>query len=294
MQLTHNNALYVSNFGSGGISLIDPISDKLVAGITFKIIPFNSGSIKCNDNIQPSINRLIYIYSNTQCNAIPNNGFEFSSWVKNLDGNATETIKTSYVTTSLLDSFLNIFGIKSENIDAKLNITEFGSFTANFRAAPPTIPNEYLIGLYTIVVTTVIGWSIPSIIGSIKSRGYIRKLNHYHKIITSLYDDGKLDEKDIKKLDDLKVSISDDYAKGKISNEHYIKLKDEISVLYQQIYNKKLDSLNHSLSSHEDSNLLQHIKNDILDSYSKGKINELHYNLLEKRMSSYRDDGSLL
>ena len=285
------DTLYVSNRESGGISVIDPITNKLVAGITFKINPFNSGSITCNDSIQPTINRLIYIYPNTPCVAIPNNGFEFSSWVKNLDNNSTETIKTSYVTTSLLNSFLNIFGIKSEDKDAILSITEFGSFTANFKVAPPTIPSEYLIGLYTIVVTTIIGWSIPSIIGWIKSRGDIRKLNYYHKRIFNLYDDGKLDEKDIEKLDNLKISISDNYAKGKINSEHYANLKDEISLLYQEICNKKIDSLSNSLSSAEKANSLQKIKNDILDLYSKGKINELHYNLLEKKMSSYIDDS---
>ena len=48
--------------------------------------------------------------------------------------------------------------------------TKFGSFTANFKALPPAIPSEYLLGLFTIVASTIIGWSIPSIIGWTKSK----------------------------------------------------------------------------------------------------------------------------
>lgn len=118
----------------------------------------------------------------------------------------------------------------------------------------------------------------------------IRKLNYYHKEIFKLYDDGKLDEKDIDKLDILKNSISDDYAKGKINAEHYANLKDEISILYQEIYNKKLDSLNHSSSSAEGRSL-QKIKDKILDVYSKGKMNELHYNLLIQKISEFKNEN---
>lgn len=158
------DTLYVSNYESGGISVIDPVANKVVSGITLNVNPFNSGHITCNHNIQPPINRYGYIYSHTECTAIPDSGFEFSSWIKNLDNKSTKTIKTSYSSTTLFDSFLNIFGIKSENINTKFNITEFGNFTANFRVAPPAIPTEYLIGLYTIVASSIIGWSIPSII----------------------------------------------------------------------------------------------------------------------------------
>ena len=131
------------------------------------------------------------------------------------------------------------------------------------------------------------GWSIPSIIGWVKSKGDIKKLSHYHKKIASLYNDGKLDEKDIEPIDKLSINIADSYSKGKINNEHYTNLKDEISVLYHQIYDKKIDSLNHSFSFAERINSLQIIKNDIADLYSKGKIKELHYHMLKEKLLDF-------
>ena len=39
-----------------------------------------------------------------------------------------------------------------------------------------------------------------------------------------------------------------------------------------------------------DSETLNHIKNDITDAYAKGKINELHYNLLNKKISDHENN----
>ena len=75
------------------------------------------------------------------------------------------------------------------------------------------------------------GRSIPSIIRWTKTRTTVRKLNHYYKQISSIYDDdGKLDENDIKSLDRLKKDISYASSKGKIKDEHYNSLKEEISI----------------------------------------------------------------
>lgn len=53
----------------------------------------------------------------------------------------------------------------------------------------------------------------------------------YHKIVNSLYDDGKLDENDIESLDTLKRDITDAYAKGKISEPRHRKVVIIISFL---------------------------------------------------------------
>ncbi len=58
---------------------------------------------------------------------------------------------------------------------------------ANFKKLPPAVPSEYLIPLYGIIISTVVGWSIPSIMGWTKSKGDAKKLNYYHKEIISLY-----------------------------------------------------------------------------------------------------------
>jgi hypothetical protein len=125
-----------------------------------------------------------------------------------------------------------------------LTITHYGNFTANYERIPPPIPPEYWIPLYGVIVSSIVGWSIPNIIGWIKSRRQGRKANQYYKRINSLYNDDKLDENDITRLDGLKIDLTDAYTKGKISEQHYANLKSEISVVYQEIYKKKIDSLN--------------------------------------------------
>ena len=168
------------------------------------------------------------------------------------------SIPTPTIFEDIADSFHNIvnylgidnvLGIqKSVEPELILNVTKFGTFTANFKELPPPIPSEYLIGLYTIVARTIIGWSIPSIIGWIKTRREITTMNYYHKKITSLYDDGILNKTDIEQLDKLKRHVSNAYAKGKVNNEHYTILKDEISVLYQKTLKNRIDALKNNLN----------------------------------------------
>ena len=197
----YTNAIVVANSDSDGISVIDDIANRIVEGVTFKIEPFNSGYIVCNDLTTPSpddltrpspIGEYIYVYSGAECIAKPNEGFEFVSWEENIRGIATRLISISRP-ASQLDSFSEFLHIKSpDKPEAKLPITKFGTFTANFKELPPAVPSEYWIPLYGIIVSTIVGWSIPSIIGRARSRRDVGKLEYYHNQITSLYRDGKL------------------------------------------------------------------------------------------------------
>jgi len=135
--------------------------------------------------------------------------------------------------------------MKSDKPEATLNITKFGSFTANFKALPPSIPPEYIATLFTVVVTAFVGtWLIPSVIGWRKSRNQWKKIEYYHNKTNSLYDDDKLDEKDIDELDYLRNNMTQEYttgkhSKGKINNEKFNELKKDISIIYADIYRKK-------------------------------------------------------
>ena len=136
------------------------------------------------------------------------------------------------ISDSISDSFENVgkflgiwdlLGIPHTVEDeAILNVTKFGSFTANFKELPSPVPPEFWLQSYVLVNTVIAGLSIPSIVGWIKSKMDSRKLNYYHKKIASLYwDDGKLDENDIQPLNRLRNSILDAYSKGKINEKHY-------------------------------------------------------------------------
>jgi hypothetical protein len=209
-------------------------------------------------------NQYLYMWFHTKCIAEPNKGFEFTSWVENFQHNSTRTIKAPEISNSPLNPLLSIFGVKPNDTSSTLNISEFGDFTANFRGVPPPIPPEYWIPLYGVIVSSIVGWSIPSIIGWIKSKKMAKTLHHYHKRIGLLYNDGRLDEDDIETLDRLKTDITDAYSKGKISDQQLGNLNTEISLLYKEIYNKKIDSLD-GLSDKNNGKLLDSVKYDIKD-----------------------------
>ena len=166
------------------------------------------------------------------------------------------------------------------------DVNRFGTFTANFKAVPPSVPPEYWIPLYGIIVSTVVAWSIPSIIGSVKAKRQGGRANQYYERINRLYNDGKLDENVIADLDKLKSSITNAYANGKISEQHYTNLKSEISILYEQIYKNIIGKFD------IESNGIQmdKIKNDITDAYAKGKISDQHYSLLNEMISNYKNN----
>jgi YVTN family beta-propeller protein len=277
------NTIYVANERSNGISVIDGVDNKVVAGITFDINPFDSGYIKCDEFISP-LSQYFYMWSGTNCIAIPNQGFEFVSWQENLIDNATQFIQYSSSSSSTWGSILDFFGIRQEKPEATLNVTKFGSFTANFKELPPPLPAEYWATLFGFVLTTGLGaWLIPSFVRWTRTKADTKKSNYYHQRMKSVFDDNKLNEKDMKDLDDLERDITDAHSKGKINEIHYSRLKNEISVLYEEIFKKRMESLN----SNEDGSRedLQEIGKDVNDAHSKGKINEIHYNNLINEIS---------
>ena len=152
-------------------------------------------------------------------------------------------------------------------------------------------PPEYWIPLYGIIVSTIVGWSIPSIIGWIKSKTRIRRVNQYHKRIHSLSTDNKKLYENDKVLDTLKTDIKNAYAEGKISEQHYSNLKDETSILYERAYKYKIDSLNSKAGGENNRIELDEIKNAITDAYAEGKIIEQHFNLLKEKITNFSDTG---
>ena len=229
-------AVYVSNSDSNSISVIDDIELKVVGRFFFDVNPSNSGYIKCGEIIAP-LEKYFYIWSGILCSAVPNKGFEFLSWEEKLGQNSTLLINVSKSATPL-ESILDLFNVKPQEPESTLNVTRFGSFIANFKELPPPVPSEYWIPLYGIIASTIVGWSIPSVIRWIRSKADFRKLSYYHQRIKTLHNDGKLDENDFEDLDQLRNDIADAYSKGKINEIHYDSLKREASILYEEIFQK--------------------------------------------------------
>ena len=300
------DTIYVSNALSNSITVIDGVTDKVVAGLTFSVNPNNSGDIVCNNLTVPTpLNQYFYLFSGSTCIATPYKGFEFQNWQENLEGNSTQLVISSspspttiydYV-TSFSDSIVKFFGIESyiENISKSLgiklskdegtiDITKFGSFTANFSELPPSVPATYWASLFTIVATALIGsLLIPWAVQWLKSRKETSRLNSFHKQMVIIYADGKLDDDDTGQLNTIFKNISDSYTSGKINNEQYNSLKKEISIAFKEIYSRKI-----GLFKVEGKNLneeLEKTESQISDAYSKGKLDELHYSSLKNEIS---------
>jgi YVTN family beta-propeller protein len=223
-KLTH--ILYVANNGSNTVSAIDTSLNKVVAGVTFHTKPENSGSILCNNEEYP-INIHIYMPFGTKCFVKPNNGFEFSNWIENL--NPTSTLQLNS-----LDSYDSpfIFILKSLGIyhSSALNftVTKYGTFTANFKSLPPPISQENLIGLYTIGATIFIGWFVPNIARWLNS---ILQRRHMMQYLLKLTHIDMVDEKCLLLVEDLQEKITFAYATGKINEAHYKLLNEKISYI---------------------------------------------------------------
>ncbi len=203
-----------------------------------------------------------------------------------MKGNSTQLLKVSSP-SSFFDPILDILHLTSDKPESTLNITKFGSFTANFKALPPPIPPEFVATLFTVVITALVGsLLIPAVVGSFKSRRQTSRLKSFHDQMALLHEDQRLDENDILRLDSLNKNISDSYAAGKINDDQYTNLKNEVSVAYEQIFKTRINT--QGKSSYGVINrggVLKEIKEEISDAYSKGKITKLHYDLLNEKIS---------
>jgi hypothetical protein len=215
------------------MSVIDDSVEKVAAGITFNIRPANSGNVWCNNEEYPT-NVYLYIVSGTKCIARPAKDFEFSSWIENLPHNSTIPLNESTIYGSPWNSFLSTLGMKPNDLSATFDVNKFGTFTANFKAVPPPVPPQYWIPLYGIIVSTIVGWSIPSIIGWTRARTKRKKtVKEYADIINSLSS-----ASDRNSLDRIKNQVIHAHITEKISEFQYKILNEKISEHYNKIIDK--------------------------------------------------------
>jgi DNA-binding beta-propeller fold protein YncE len=284
----NTDIVYVTSEKSNGLFAIHGPKHKVAVGITFNISPLNSGRILCGeDKTEYPINQYLYEIPGIKCIAKPNDGYEFVGWNENIDSNSSRPLRPCIEDShSFFDSFTipiqKTLKIYNNTAETSFCINQYGKFTASFRELPAPLPTEYWIPLYGLIVSTILGASIPSIIGWAKIKGDIKKSNLHHNKIKSLYDEGRRDENDFESLNKLKNEISDSYLKGKINEFHYSNLNYEISILYQEIFMRKIDPMDN-----EEIDIQSKLKlvKDIKDAYSKGKLTELHYNLLINKIS---------
>ena len=176
--------------------------------------------------------------------AKPNHGFEFVSWQENLKGNSTRLIKVA-ISASFFDPALNILHLMPDKPESTLNITRFGSFTANFKATSPSNSSQNMGYIICLVATAFVGsWLIPTSIGWLSARKQGSRLDFIiHKKVKDLDDKGELDKNDFKDLNNLRNNIAVEYSRGLLNKEQYEILGNEISINYKEFFTKEIDSL---------------------------------------------------
>ena len=198
----NNDLVYVSNSDSDTVSVIDSKANELVVRASFNVKPIDSGQISCNNEKIPT-NEYKTIKVGSPCEAIPNNGFAFSSWVKrNLDSNSSITITESTPPSNPLLLFPN-------SNDNTFNLDSSGNFVANFRDAPSPVPEGIWIALFSILLGTF----MPSIIRWINGWKQRRRFSEYNKELPTKFENkSRYGNKEV--IDD---EITELYVKGKIN-----------------------------------------------------------------------------
>ena len=285
----NNNIVYLTSEDSDSLFTIHGPKHKVAVGITFNVFPLNAGRIICGEEkIEYPINQYFYEEPGMICNAKANSGFEFVNWNENIDSNTTRPLKPCVEDSKnpfdpLMTPIQKTWQIYNDTAETSFCINQYGTFTANFRELPAPLPIEYWIPIYGLIISTIIGASIPSIILWARTKRDIKKSIIHLKKLKTIYEEGRRDEVDLESLNKLKDEISDSFSKGKISQFHYSNLKEEISILYHEIFMKKIDSLDDDKGANLSSKLK--LIREIKDAFSKGKITELHYNMLMNKVS---------
>ena len=99
-------------------------------------------------------------------------------------------------------------------------VDRYGNFTANFKPLPPPIPPEYTFLIISVIISSLVGWSIPTIVGWIRERN---QRKHLKECINQI---GRLDKKEIEER------TMEYYVDGKIDGDHHKILKDKIAEYY--------------------------------------------------------------
>jgi len=206
------NLIYVINDDSETISVIDGNTREALVGINFNINPTNSGQLICNGEKIVNASYARYNIGTTmECKAIANKDFATGIWSGNLLPDSKD--------------------ISSDTL--AFEIDRFGDLTANFEESSSVnlnIPFDTLLQILLIVLTAVIGWLIPGIVG------FISKLRQKSKIITYMESINNSNKENV--LEALRKQISSDYAKGKIDSRNYDILNERIKEVQEELHER--------------------------------------------------------
>ena len=133
------NMVYLANSESQTISTMNV--NKLVSAIIFHVYPSDAGYIVCNKNKVP-VNSYHRIMIDTQCKAIANSGFVFSSWSDKPPSSHFHGIAENQTFYESLSTFIrSIFGDSSNSHEDSFTVSKYETRTANYLSISSTIQN---------------------------------------------------------------------------------------------------------------------------------------------------------
>ncbi len=222
------NTIYVSNSNHNNVLLIDGKTNDLMIPATLNSNPSTGGNIKCSGE-KIITNQQIRLKYNSMCLAENNKGYQFVSWVQNIGDNSTKSIISSPISNSPFDFILNVLDNNSTDEGSKFIVNSSGSYTANFQALPPPIPQDSLIALYTLTAGIFSTWFIPNFARWLNSISQRRNMMQYFTKLTNFENQIEIDEDP----EELRKKIIESYAKGKISESHYKILTEKFLDIYK-------------------------------------------------------------
>ena len=210
------NLIYVTNRDSDTISVIDGKSNRMVSSVGFKINPENSGVMYCNGQKISTNHHNFTIGTSIECVAKPNPGYAFSSWSDDVSSNPSNPLK---FTTSQLGEIVNANFIIPTEV-----------------ALPNELFNKLNVLIISVIIPSIVGCSIPFLIGWLRSLTQKKQLRECLSRIDSPFDIHKEHRENlIQNLSNVKREIQSIYADGKISDSQYALLTSKISEYLDRI-----------------------------------------------------------
>jgi YVTN family beta-propeller protein len=226
------NTVYVANYDSEAVSVVDGTTDDLTLGITFRINPPESGYIDCKtQRISSDIHIKFPVDAKITCSVYAKEGFIFKSWSGDTD---------SFLTNKPSRGNANPISIE-QNTKPTIKVSKFTELGANFDTPVElTIPEGVLVSLYGIMVSVFVGWFVPNIARWINARKQNRHLSEYIAKIDAMpdtVDHANKDEysKQVNEIKKIKREISEMLTSRKISESHYNILDKRISDFEKRI-----------------------------------------------------------
>jgi YVTN family beta-propeller protein len=185
-----DNLAYLTNTASNTISVIDGETDSVAVRITFDATPPEAGDIECNGIKRLSGNSTLYNKGEVlQCAAIPERGYILGSW--------------SGLANDLSSNPLT------------LEVSDFGTLTANFKPALSPEAYVFMIGGVAGVSSVFLGWYYKF--------GQRRYISRYMTRIETTYDTlHEIDkEQCIMQLRSIRKELLYLFKKGSLSDSHY-------------------------------------------------------------------------